>query len=484
MSHAHISVLSSYTEVDEDPTPRAPQNEVRSAELSHNSAEQDSYRPLSYLQQFKSELTKKEQTGLMTNQSTAKSSHQKGLESQTNQNFSNPQQESVRYESTRGFVVQSVTSESKQSPKSKTSPKIENQPKIVGTVAPKPPRPNKNFIEKNIEKARGVSSAKSSYTSRLMQAKKEQEVRKDWAPGMVIPRKKAASADNAVRAHKPENNFQEPESPTEKVKQAFSEDDIPSAQSVWEQRSAQLTDTKSKKHPKQHKKTPRQLQAPPKMDNPSRINVHMDLQANPNFGTPHHGLRLIGPIPQQSSQPFSYTSPRSYATPSVGNIQGYQTPSGRIQEHQIPAGPIQGHQPFTGSIHGHQPLAGPIQGHQPPAGPIQVHQPPTGPIQGHPAYVGPAQYSSVITGHNATGPIYRPHHNHNLPQTYHPYPTTSGVVQNDLDPNQNQYWTDTVPNGNELANDSYYQSYQQNHQKVTDIDYQHNSRWNSQRVIA
>lgn len=456
MSRAQISVLSSYDEVDEDPTPRVQQNTTPRVQqyqegygdVTPKSTTLTSDRPMSYLEQYQSEKTKQEMETIEAHHENAivgagQTTHQSHAiitlpyEASTNQTREAESRFTNISKPPLTAKVSPTTAAEKQSPSSSK--------KVVGTVAPKPQPPTKNFIEKNKDKARGICSAKSSYSSRLMQAKKEQENIKDWAPGMVVPRKKAASADNAVRSHKASDNSQEETvlSPPPNVKHAFSTEDVPqmTAQSIWEHKSARLAEAKSKKSTRLSKRQIKQPQQRPDMENESQIKVEMDLSSNQNFVPIQQGMKLIGPIPPQNVQAFAHVSPRNYRMPVVGTIQG--------------------------------PLL------------------PAGPVQGYPSHIGPAQPYAVITGpaytpNIPTGPVYQPHHHHNhqVVQGYSPYnintldpPTlnSSHTVQQWSDDN-----TSMIPNS--TANDSYYQYYQQSKQQSA--DYSHNSRWNTQKVRA
>jgi len=174
---------------------------------------------------------------------------------------------------------------------------VTTQTGVVRTVAPKPERPAKDFIERNINRARGVSSAKTGYATRRLQSKQQQLDLKNWAPGMVVPRKKAASADMATRTT-------ESSSPIIQNQPLFNTVPNPnsSVQSVWENNAAQLSHTKniSSSKPNLHAQRSDQSNITGRQSLPeSRVKVDVNLNANSEVHTDFGGMRLIGPIAQQ-----------------------------------------------------------------------------------------------------------------------------------------------------------------------------------------
>lgn len=243
----------------------------------------------------------------------------------------------------------------------KTSPRHGYQtPKqnVVGTVAPKPVQPDRDFIERNKERARGVSSAKGGYASRMMQAKQKKEEIKNWAPGMVVQRKKAASADNALRTNKAQ--------PLDSDRMATagyqrSEDhvrgDEPPVRTVWEQRAAQLSQAKGDK-----KKgiTPGRDRSPEKTSmtgrssiTESRVKLDLNLDVPTGFAPTDPRMKLIGPIPQQQGVARNI-SPRGYAPPTMSGVPANDHHSGPIPRYHSPTGPVENHSqhhPHTQQLH-------------------------------------------------------------------------------------------------------------------------------------
>ena len=228
------------------------------------------------------------------------------------------------------------------------------------TVARKPPRPERDFIERNKNRARGVSSAKSGYSARLRQKQQEEEERKVWAPGMVLPRKKAASADNAVRSHKKIS----PRELEPLVAQGWQENNC-NPQSVWEQRSQQLAIAKGQGHPM---KQSQQLSRSESRLTERRVKVDVNLNVREPSQLPGR-MNLIGPIPKSSS-----TGQMS----NVGPLQDSPRQSDRL------AGPVQPHYQQTGPVQQqYYQHAGPIQQQYPHSGPVQQSHHPPRPVHGN-----------------------------------------------------------------------------------------------------
>ena len=248
----------------------------------------------------------------------------------------------------------SPQSSPKGSPKS--SPRhTRYQTPVVGTVAPKPSQPAKDFIERNKDRARGVSSAKGGYASRMMQAKQKQEELKSWAPGMVLPRKKAASADNAMRNNKA--------SQLETERHAFADghretSEAPAVKKVWEQRANQLAQIKSS--PK--KVTPRRERSPDKTPQTaitgresiteSRVKMDLNLDIPAGFVQTDPRMKLIGPIPQQpQAGNIRQMSPRSYAPPVMMGVHQHDPHVGSVPRYHSPTGPVEEQHPHVQQVH-------------------------------------------------------------------------------------------------------------------------------------
>ncbi|XP_067937353.1 jhy protein homolog [Watersipora subatra] len=226
------------------------------------------------------------------------------------------------------------------SPRSvRSSAPSEGNSKVVGTVAPKPGRPDKDFIERNINRARGVSSAKSGYATRLAQSRQQEEERKQWAPGMVIPRKKAASADNALRMVKPSRDV-EPET------SAANESARQPPQNVWEQRAMQLSQVKSRPAAKKRNgmtstsrskpETSRSSVASHESITESRVKLDVNLEPSGETVASSTHMRPIGPIPQRperKAQEIAFASQpvRTYGPPS--SVPQYESPEGSPRYH-------------------------------------------------------------------------------------------------------------------------------------------------------
>ena len=203
--------------------------------------------------------------------------------------------------------------------------------------------------------------------------------------GMVVPRKKAASADNAIRIQHSEVLSNCPEN---EMRNAYSTEDVsmamPTAQSVWEQRSVQLQQAKHTGPSRRSNKKP----APPlqaeitsegemSMGSPEISRVQYDVQLNGaefyHQSQAHPQMKLIGPIPKQ--YPTGAAPSNTYHSTSTGVVQR-QPPSGPVQMMPPPSGYIQNlqhgssymsagpiHSPYKGS------LSGPVfHPHHPPQG--------------------------------------------------------------------------------------------------------------------
>ena len=259
---------------------------------------------------------------------------------------------------TRGATQMTNSNSQKVSPRSvRQSPRVDSSTstKTIGMVAPKPNRPNKDFIERNINKARGVNSAKGGYASRMAQSKQQQAEMKNWAPGMVVTRKKAASADNALRAPKPRDDYD-----------VMSAADLqgtlqhqPEMQNVWAQRSSQLAQTKSRPTEKRRGKpisSRRDDQNPTNTgsftgrESITESRVKFDVNLEPSVSDIHTKvqdthMKLIGPIPQNHGKNI-----RQLGQGHIGG-DGYSTAAGAIPQHQSPTASSYHHSPRR---HSHQ----------------------------------------------------------------------------------------------------------------------------------